>query len=480
MSSMSLGLIILTTVIFSVLPIVLLFGAIIYFINKRKKQGKKLKKLSVSQVLLFLGGLITVLAGITYIGINWSQWGPTSRIFALFLPMLICYSAGVSLFFNNQHKKQGLAFVIVGSLLFPLFLSITFKELGLFTKPFNEYFALTVSSLTLVLYLGLNFVFRSSIWTLLYQGIGLYVYYYLLIVLGIKGNIKDPILAWLFLIPGTAYLLLSLYLYERSKENYKTYYSYVLSILVFISCFTHFVVWALDNKHLSWWLMLPGLTYFSFGAWLEKNGTKNTLPYWIGLGSEPPTKGLQWIQKYCSLPYLVGIGFIFFSFFCLAIEGTLLKTFFQLASQHKQDIIGWSNVIAGAIYLLIAWLISQLKYSQLEEGTKYRIFFDLMGSLFILIAILCLGLDGKKPIYETLLLLSSLSFIFVSIPKRSSLFLYIGTLFLIIYIFSIGREYFKDDVGWPLMLFVVGLMSMGISVAIEKIKRRHFTNSKTQ
>ena len=36
-------------------------------------------------------------------------------------------------------------------------------------------------------------------------------------------------------------------------------------------------------------------------------------------------------------------------------------------------------------------------------------------------------------------------------------------------------EYFKDDVGWPVILFVVGLMSMGISVFIEKIKRKHIT-----
>lgn len=478
MSSLNLGLIILTMLmlIFILFPIVLLCWAIIYSINKRKKQDKKLKKLSASQILLFLGGLTVVIAGIIYIGINWSQWTPTARSLAIFLPMLICYSAGASLFFNNQYKKQGLVFVVVGSLLFPLFLSITFKELELFATPFNEYFNLTVSLLTFTLYFGLNFVFRSSIWTLLYQGIGLHTYYYLLLVLGIKEDISNPTLSWFLLIPGTAYLLLSLYLYEHSKEIYKIYYSYLLSILTFISSFTHLVVWSLDNNHLSWWLIIPGLVYFSFGIWLERNGTKNTIPYWIGL--EPPVKNVQWIQKYCSLPYLVGIGFIFFLFLCLAIEGTLLKTFFQSTSEDEQSIIGWSNVIVGVIYLLIAWLISKLKHFQLTEAIKYKTFFNLVGPLFILTAILYLGSGGKKLIYETLLLLSSLSFIFISIPKRSSLFLYIGTLFLIIYIFSTGREYFKDDVSWPVMLFAFGLIFMGISVVIEKIKRRHITTSK--
>ena len=477
MSSMSLVLILLTLLISSVLPIALLIWAIIYFINKRKKQEKKLKKLSVSQVLLFLGGLITVLAGIIYIGINWSQWTPIARILALLLPMLICYSVGTHLFFNNKYKKQGFAFVIVGSLLFPLFLLVTFKELGLFTKPFNEHFALTVSSLTFALYLGLNFIFRSSIWTPLYQVAGLCFYYYLLIVLGIKEDITDPILAWLFLIPGTAGLLLSLYLYEHSKETHKAYYSYVLSIFVLSFSFIYLAVWALDNKSLSWWLLLPGLAYFSFGIWLEKNGTKNTLPYRIR--SVPSVKGLQWIQKYCSLPYLVGTGFIFSAFLGLAINGTLLKTFFPSATFGK-DIIGWSAALVGAIYLLIAWLISRLSRPpfQLGEGAKYKTFFELVGPLVILTAICDLGSGGNKPVYETLLLLSSLSFIFISIPKRSSLFLYIGTLFLIVYIFSIAGEYFKDDVGWPMILFVVGLTSMGISVLIEKIKRKHITSNK--
>lgn len=414
-SIINLGLLILV-VIFSVLPNILLVWAIIYFMNKRKKQGKKLKNISISQVFLFLGGLIVVIAGITYIGINWSQWESTTRIFAIFLPMFICYSAGTPLFFNNKYKKQGLVFVIVGSLLFPLFLSVAFKELEIFATPASEYFGLTLSVLTFVLYFGLSFVFRSSIWTLLYQSVGLYFYYYFLITLGIKDDIKSPILSWLFLIPGTAYLLLSLYLYERSKEACKIYYSYILSMLVFISCFTHLVVWAFDNKHLSWWLLLPGLAYFSFGTWLEKNGTKNIVPYWVG--SRPSIRGLQWIQKYCSLPYLVGTGFIFSAFLYLALNGTLLKTFWP-STANEQNIMGWSAILVGVIYLLIAWLISRLKHLQLEEGTKYKFFFNFVGPLFILTALLYLGSDGKKPIYETLLLLSSLSFIFVSIPKRS-------------------------------------------------------------
>src|SRR3989344_2402991 len=105
---------------------------------KKSEWNIELKSLSASQILLYIGGLIVVLAGIIYIGINWSQWGSAARIFAILLTMLICYGAGVPMFFSSEHKKQGIVFLVVGSLLFPFFLSVMFKELEMFAKPFND------------------------------------------------------------------------------------------------------------------------------------------------------------------------------------------------------------------------------------------------------------------------------------------------------------------------------------------------------
>ena len=74
-----------------------------------------------------------------------------------------------------------------------------------------------------------------------------------------------------------------------------------------------------------------------------------------------------------------------------------------------------------------------------------------------------------------MLLLASLGFIFGSIPKLTRQFLLIGTLFLVVYIFMIGGEYFQNEVGWPITLFVAGLISMGIGVAMERVRRKYFT-----
>lgn len=85
-----------------------------------------------------------------------------------------------------------------------------------------------------------------------------------------------------------------------------------------------------------------------------------------------------------------------------------------------------------------------------------------------------LGLDGKKFVYETMLLLGSLGFIFFSIPIKSRTFLYVGTWFLIVYIFGIGGEYFQNQVGWSITLFIAGLLSMSIGFGMEKLRKQYF------
>jgi len=424
---------------------------------KKSEWNIEPKSLSASQILLYLGGLIVVLAGIIYIGINWSQWGSAARIFAILLPMLICYGAGAPMFFSGEHKKQGIVFLVVGSLLFPFFLSVMFKELEMFAKPFNDNFNLIVSLLSFVLYLTSSFIFRFPIWAFLYQGVGLFVYYFFLKLIGIESVFEKLTMAWLFLIPGTAYLFLSLF-YDKNEQKDEGHYSHAIGALVLVLSFVRLFgeTFAQNKEHLAWLLFFFGVAYFFLGIFYEKTNFK----------------------KYCQAPYLIGAGIVFFSLLRLAIDGTLLKDFTDSTAVHDQDIIGWSNVIVGVIFLVFAYVVEKLKNLQLEEAPKYKEFFNLVGPFWVLGAIFYLGLDGKKLVYETLLLLFSLGFIFGSISKLARQYLLIGTLFLIIYIFSIGGEYFQNEVGWPITLFVVGLASMGISIVMEKIRRKYFAVAK--
>jgi len=365
--------------------------------------------------------------------------------------MLICYGTGTSMFFNNEQRKQGIIFLVVGSLLFPLFLLVTFRELKIFTSSSNYDLGLTISLLSLILYLVSSSIFRFPIWAFLYHSIGLSVFYFFLKFIGI---VDGHIMAWLFLILGTVYLFLSLF-YDKSEQKDEGHYSYTIGTLVIILSLIRLYNETFNQKeYLAWILFLLGIAYFLVGIFYEKNNFK----------------------KYCQAPYLIGTGTVFFSLLRLASEGTLLRYFTGNTASLDEDTICWSNFIIGMIYLIFAYIIEKLKNIGFKEALKQRNFFNIVGPLWVLGTIFYLGLGGKKPVYETLLLLSSLSFIFGSIPRLTRQYLYIGTIFLIIYIISIGGEYFQNEVGWPITLFIAGLTSMGISIFMEKIRRKYFTN----
>ena len=263
-------------------------------------------------------------------------------------------------------------------------------------------------------------------------------------------------MSWLFLVLGTAYLFFSL-LYDKSGQKDEGRYSYRFGTLVVAWSFIVLLNETFSNQgYLAYLLFILGVAYFFFGVFCEKNN----------------------FRKYCQAPYFIGAGVIFFSLSRLASGGTLLKNLTGSAAHYSWDIFNWSSLIIGIVYMFIGWGMEKLKYSQLEESPNFKILFDVIGPLFVLGSILNFGSVGNKPIYETFLLLASLGFIFGSILRSSRSYLYIGTLFLIIYIFGIGYEYFQDKVGWPIILFVAGLFSMGIGVAIEKMRKKYFITNK--
>lgn len=410
------------------------------------------KSVSASQILLYLGGLIVVLAGIIYIGINWSDWGSWMRIFAIFAPMMICYVAGSFLWLNENRESQGLVFVVVGSLLFPLFLGVTFNELDLFGQFFSNEFSLTVSLITFILYAGLSFIFKAPIWTFLFQIVFLFVYFYFWQILGLSGNVE---IGFLFLVPAILYLGLA-WIYDKGEKYLEATISYFLSCGVFLFAFMFLFVESFVNEYIAWILALFGFVIFGLHTWLESIGFK----------------------KFCTVPYFVGSIFLFLSLYRLAAQGELLDIF-SGGNIDKYSLTGWSQVVSGSLYLLIYWGLSKLKKSQVLIAGGYGKLYEFASAIFILGGVFYLGLRGHKPIYETLFLITSLGFVFGSIPRASRSFLYLGTLFLIIYIFSIGSEYFQNDIGWPITLFIAGLLSMGVGVLIEKVKKRYFEKTPT-
>ena len=372
-----------------------------------------LKRITASQILLFIGALITIIAGIIYITINWNQWGPFFRVLAIFIPMLLAFVAGVWLWSKEDHLKSSISFLFTGSLLFPLFLIIAFREFKLFDGSSFELQGLVISFLSLMLYLVISFLFRYQIWSLLYSIAGFSSYYFLLTYLKVNflGNYT---LSWMSLILSLGYFFLSFWLIEKKMTEHANFpfaFGAGLSLFSIVYLiFTHSL-----ESDATWYLFIPTISFFMLGYLSEYKSYKSYASPFYFLGSVSLLATTLKLTVGMRLAALVGVDYRNFT--------------------DSNMIYGLFIVVFGIIHLLFSLALEKARKYNLIKLAEFSIVFQLVGTFAILGGIFYAGLAGKKFLAETLLLLTSLGFIFSSIFKKSEPFLYFGTLFLVIYIF---------------------------------------------
>ena len=140
----------------------------------------------------------------------------------------------------------------------------------------------------------------------------------------------------------------------------------------------------------------------------------------------------------------------------------------------RAEAAGLSVALISAIYLALSFALGLAKGRGLPVMGAYDQPFEVLGTFGLLGSFFILGMGGKEPVYETMVLVLSVAAIFASPWKQSKVFLYAGAVFLVIYVFSTGAEYFKDAIGWPLTLLVSGLLSMLIAYGAERVKKTSF------
>lgn len=404
-------------------------------------------ELSAAHILLHLGQLIILLAGVIYSVSNWQTWNMFLRIFIVLIPIIICYSKGLKLQHSTLKDKQGSVFLVTGSLLIPLFISILFQEFKFLEPPFSNKFSFVLLLLSSILYFYSYSIFHFPVWTFLFQITGSLSYLFLLDIIGIDGIT----VSWLFLIPGTLCIYLSIF-YNKNKKYIESSYSYVIGI--FISFLSLFVImkdaFFFNKEHYSYIFIVFGIAVFYLGLFYEKNNLK----------------------KYCELPYLGSTAIVFCSLDRIGTNTTLFEDILRSPILANSFLDSFSNLLIGIVFLLIAAKMKKLQSLNFKKALKYKEFFNFVGPIWVLGSIFSLCTNEKNFFYETLLLVTSLGFIFGSIPKSSRKFLYIGTLFFVFYIFLIWYRYFDYNASWPITLFIAGIISMSISLGIEKIKKQ--------
>jgi hypothetical protein len=141
---------------------------------------------------------------------------------------------------------------------------------------------------------------------------------------------------------------------------------------------------------------------------------------------------------------------------------------------HRPEIRAWKLheyrwLIIGAVYCLLGHGFAKDDRRALT-GPLYG-----FGVMFFLGAgfVLCGWKPNQSYVWEALYPGLVFGVLFLSVFLKSKSFLTFGTLALIGYVGRITMEYFKDSLGWPLSLVLIGFSLMGLGYAAVALNRRY-------
>ena len=74
--------------------------------------------------------------------------------------------------------------------------------------------------------------------------------------------------------------------------------------------------------------------------------------------------------------------------------------------------------------------------------------------------------------WNSLLLVESLMFIAWSVRRQSRVLLYSGAFFLFAGIVKINFDFFRDQLGLPVMLLIIGVALIAVGLGVDRLRRR--------
>ena len=164
--------------------------------------------------------------------------------------------------------------------------------------------------------------------------------------------------------------------------------------------------------------------------------------------------------------------FIIFS----TIFGTWLFFSFTSYLVGSNPSFGWEFyayrvLCAGLVYGILGYGFSTTRYRSLTNILYNFGVFCFLGA--------ALALGDWKPnqnlFWESIFPGLVFGIMFLSVHLKSKAFLTFGSIYLVGYIFKITAEYFRDSLGWPLILVLMGLGLIVIGYLHFRLKKRYLS-----
>lgn len=365
-------------------------------VEKKKKQ-KSGDHISGAELLLFIGGVIIIIAAVSLLASNWDDLGSIGRILAALIPNLILVAVGLGLKNNPNMRHASHAFLVTGGLVVPFTLGILVNQFVPDAPYDSQLFV--VSMFTLAAYAYAVFRFRDLIWIGLAVIMAIIAYGALLSIIHIEQIITSNPFAWAYLILGIALILIGTSI-ERSGWKYFARAPYFFGSLIFVLSTSTLGLtgtlfgeaWLNTSYDFAYQQLISitfiGLIYLGIGWWLRGAGSRSLeelrrlRPAWDFLGVMAVTGGFYLIGNdyygnagtgNAIIYSFIGLG-ISLSFFYLAVRlqnrqyfqaGALLLAvgLLKIGSTYFADTLGWPVILMffGLLFMGGGYYLNRLQ-----------------------------------------------------------------------------------------------------------------------
>jgi len=376
------------------------------------------RKLSLSQVCLYLGGWIVVLGSFVLFYKTWDQipiyWRPTPAIVATALMTLF----GI-IMWRKKESRLAVGFFATANLLIPITILLTLGQWEILSSANYPWGTETI-------YEGLS-------------KIGSHL---------IVGNLQLYISSWCWLAFSFVFLRLT-------RSSIFVLFS-IIAFLVLLS--TYYIIagmedWALDI--IAGRYLFPGIVFFVLGTILDRH------------------RFTHYAWSLC----VVGLVLVIIPLSIIAIsESTLFGWLWSKPTPLTQnELMALSFTCNGLIYLGLATVcqfLGTILQRQLAQILNW------LGPLHILSPLRILDLEalsvseGHKMIYRILLPIASFAFVFGSVTRQMKSFFFSGLGGIAAAVHKFTIKYLDKYFAWPVSLIITGIVWMFISWLVPRWKAK--------
>ncbi len=230
--------------------------------------ASSLKRLSVVDVLYFIGGAIVFIGIAVLIGQHWNELGVPTRILATLGSGVAAYIVGVFLSRDERFGTVGTAFFFLSALVMPIGLFVVFDAAGV--EVGGAGMQSVVAALLLAVYLASLFVFRRTLFIFfsILFGTWLFFSFTSFLILNSPHLATPEFFEYRVLAAGLAYVFFGYALHEavaavgEPREEYSALASWLYAggVALFLGAALALGGWS-PNQNAFWEVIFPGLVF---------------------------------------------------------------------------------------------------------------------------------------------------------------------------------------------------------------------------